>query len=103
MIITDLEKVCLGDGPADIVEKPSSGFDSQCEKIQVFFHLLDPLKFVANFARSSLIKCPDINQNIMASRLKNLLPTLLLADLGEDPWIANGRSADHDATGPRQV
>ena len=103
MIATDLEKVCLGDGPADIVEKPSGGFDSQSEKIKVFFHLLDPLKFLADFARSSLIQSPNINQNIMASRLKDLLPALLLADLGEDPGIANGRSADHDATGPRQV
>src|SRR5258706_6120584 len=91
------EKILLSRDSPNLVEKFSGAIHPQTNEVQVFLHLLHLGRF-ANVRRAdSGIKQADVLEEVMSTRDKNGHTAVLLANLMEQPRIANGATTDHQA------
>src|SRR5882724_9774778 len=91
------EEFRLGGDAADVVEELAGGFDAEADVVQIFFHFLNVRGFLYLRRAHGFIEGADVVEDIETGGDEEGFAALMLADLVEEPGIADDAAPDHEA------
>lgn len=91
------EKFGFGGDAADVMEELPGGFDAEADVIQIFFHFLNVRGFPDVRRADGFIEGADVIEHVETGGDKEGFAALMLADLVEEPGIADDAATDHKA------
>jgi hypothetical protein len=90
------EEFGAGSGAADTVQELTSRFNAEADEIHILLHVIDLGRFPDAGGADGFVKRVDIREHVEAGRAEDGLALALLADLAEEPGIADDAASNHE-------